>query len=229
MTARESADYLKLDLAGHRLTAAWAAPDRARGAVVIAHGRVNDLDHPSLIAAAKAAVEAGWAALRFNFPYRERAPLPGGVSAEPDHFGTLIAVHRAAAEWALSRTGGRLVMAGKSLGGRSAAAAVKGGHGVAGLFFLGFPLHPPGRYDQVRAEALAGLDRPMLFIQGGDDELCRLDLLRDVIDRLDPRPALAVIEGVGHGFDAPPGDPRPPEEIMAGIEAATYDFLTSLD
>jgi len=212
-------------LAGHDLETVFNRPAQPQGVVVLAHGRINDLEHPVLKTAAQGAQEAGWAAVRFNFPYRQRG------DAQPDSFGLLVEVHRAAAEWALSQLGPgsrRLVMAGKSLGARTAVEAVRQGLEAAGLLFLGYPLHPPGQVQDLRDQPLLGLDRPLLFVQGQADDLCRLDLLESVLARLQPRPELEVVPQADHGFARPGGGADPSPEVLAQIKQAVAQWLAGL-
>ena len=126
----------EIELGGWRLAGDLLLPAQPRGGVVLAHGKVNDLDHPSLQAAAQGAARQGWAALRFNFPYRQ-AGRP-----EPDPFPVLLRCHRAACAWLAEQLpqGAPLVPAGKSQGSRTAL-ALGDELPAAGLILLGYPLH----------------------------------------------------------------------------------------
>ena len=74
--------------------------------------------------------------------------------------------------------------------------------GVRGLVFFGFPLHPPGRPGTKRAEHLAEVTTPMLFLQGTRDQLAELTLLRPVCTKLGERATLREIETADHSFHA---------------------------
>lgn len=95
-----------------------------------------------------------------------------------------------------------LFAGGKSFGGRmtSQAQAAAPLPGVRGLVFLGFPLHPPGRPGTERAEHLAAVRVPMLFLQGTRDAFAKLDLLRPVVAQLGKGATLLVMEGGDHSF-----------------------------
>lgn len=95
-----------------------------------------------------------------------------------------------------------LFAGGKSFGGRmtSQAQAAAPLPGVRGLVFLGFPLHPPGRPGTERAEHLAAVRVPMLFLQGTRDAFAKLDLLRPVVAQLGTGATLHVMEGGDHSF-----------------------------
>lgn len=133
--------------------------------VLLAHGAGSDRDHPALLA-----IEAALAPLpveRFDFPYRLR-----GGRRPPDRAPVLVAAVVAAAGALATRTGapgGRLVLGGRSMGGRMCSMAVAEGLATAGLVLVGYPLHPPGRPDRPRTEHLAALAVPCLFVSGTRD------------------------------------------------------------
>ena len=143
-------------------------PRDARAAYVFAHGAGAGMAHASMQAIAQGLGDRGIATLRYQFPYMES----GGK--RPD---SPAVAHRAvrAAITAAERycDGLPLIAGGKSFGGRmtSQAQALTPLPGVRGLVFLGFPLHPAGMPSNDRAEHLAGIRIPMLFLQGTRDAL----------------------------------------------------------
>jgi hypothetical protein len=173
---------------------------RPRGAerlLVFGHGAGAGMRHRTMEALSAALARSGVATLRYQFPYMEagqKRPSPQPV---------LLATVRAAiaAAGKLAR-GLPLLCGGKSMGGRmsSLAAAQEPLDGVVGLVFFGFPLHAPGKPSDHRAEHLADVSVPMLFLQGTRDNLAELDLLRPVCRRLGSRARLHVIEGGDHSF-----------------------------
>ena len=150
-----------------------AVPDvRTSGvAVLMAHGAGNDMHSPLISYVHRALAERGLLAVKFNFPYKER----GGKI--PDRAPRLIATWRrvvAAVRDAEGPELSRLFLSGKSLGGRMASMLVAEGLGVDGLIFFGYPLHPPGQREKLRAAHFSDIDCPALFIQGTRDPLCDL-------------------------------------------------------
>ena len=133
--------------------------------VLLAHGAGSDKDHPGLLA-----IEAALSPLpvrRFDFPYRTR-----GGRRPPDRAPVLIASVREEAGVLAARAEaplGRLVLGGRSMGGRMCSMAVAEGLDAAGLVLVGYPLHPPGRPDRRRTEHLPALDVPCLFVSGTRD------------------------------------------------------------
>jgi predicted alpha/beta-hydrolase family hydrolase len=169
-------------------------PKTALATLVVAHGAGAGMDHPFLVGFCRAMGEAKVSTLRFNFPYVER----GRRSPDPER--VLRETWLAAFEDA-RRDGTRPVLVGgKSLGGRIASMCVADEMPAAGLVFLGYPLHPPGKPDRLRAEHLGRIEVPMLFLQGTRDPFARPDLLAGVLDGLGDRATLVSIEGGDHSF-----------------------------
>src|SRR6266480_6598575 len=172
-------------------------PKDARLLYVLAHGAGAGMRHPFLESISQRLAEQGIATLRYQFPYMERR------SRRPDPPAVAAATVRAAvAEAARIAPDLPLVAGGKSFGGRmtSTAQAEEPLPGVRGLVFLGFPLHPPGRPDDKRAEHLAHVQVPMLFLQGTRDDFAALKLLQPLVKRLGERATLHLVEGGDHSF-----------------------------
>lgn len=164
--------------------------------LVVGHGAGAGKDHPFLAGFCRAAAHEGIATLRFDFPYMAAGRRSPGPAAHA------IDATRAAFDTAMSRAGGRPVFAGgKSYGGRMASMAAAEGMPAAGLVFLGYPLHPPGKPDQIRADHLYGLRIPMLFLQGTKDPFAEPDVLGGVLRRLGARATLVRFEGAGHSLE----------------------------
>ncbi len=100
--------------------------------------------------------------------------------------------------------------------------------GVRGLVFVGFPLHPPRRPETKRAEHLARVDVPMLFLQGTRDELAELELLRPIVHQLAPRATLHVIEGADHAFAVLKRSGRSGDEVLDELAGTTAAWFAGL-
>jgi predicted alpha/beta-hydrolase family hydrolase len=188
-----------------------------RPIVVCAHGAGNDMRNATLLGFAEGLAERKIACLRFNFPYKERG------SKAPDPPPVLLDAWRAAFERA-ERLGRPVWVSGKSMGGRIGSMAVAEGMPAAGLVFLGYPLHPPGKPERIRDAHLDDVPVPMLFIQGTRDSFARWDLLEGVVKRLADRAVLHAIEGGDHSFRVrgQPRDDRGTGRELAGLAA---DFI----
>jgi predicted alpha/beta-hydrolase family hydrolase len=140
----------------------------------------------------------GFDAMTFNFLYAERR------RHVPDPKAKLESCYRAVIGAAIEHKklrGNRLVIGGKSMGGRIASqVAAAGADGISALIFLGYPLHPPGKPDKLRAEHLQHIRAPMLFVQGSRDAFGTPDELAAVIENVHLPATLYVIEGGDHSF-----------------------------
>jgi predicted alpha/beta-hydrolase family hydrolase len=105
-----------------------------------------------------------------------------------------------------------------------ASMAVVEGMPAAGLVYLGYPLHPPGKPEKLRDEHLYSLTVPMLFLQGTRDTFATGGLLEAVVARIGPAATLQWCEGGDHSF-AVAGKKQAPEDIGAGLAAAVAEFI----
>jgi predicted alpha/beta-hydrolase family hydrolase len=212
-------ETLEVDTVKGPVSARYARPRSSFATIVVAHGAGAGMDHPFLVGFARACVEEGMATMRFNFPYIE------GGRRSPDPETVLRDTWRAVFEAAVARRKREPVwVSGKSLGGRIASiAAADGEIDPAGLVFLGYPLHPPGKPERIRDEHLGRVDAPMLFLQGTSDPFASPDVLRRVVARLGEPARLIPFEGGGHSFEVR-GAKRDPREVGASLapHAATF-------
>jgi len=186
------------------VSAVWHDGGERAPSLVVGHGAGAGMDHPFIAGFCEELATAGISALRFNFPYLEAGRRSPGSPKDAT------AAFVAAFDAATTRTGGRPVFAGgKSYGGRMASMAAADGMPAAGLVFLGYPLHAPGRSDQVRDAHLYELTQPMLFLQGTKDPFADPDVLRGVLRTLGTRASYVPFEGAGHSFErSRKDDPR---------------------
>ena len=172
-------------------------PANARAGYVLAHGAGAGMQHKSMAAVAEGLAGLGIATLRYQFPYMEQG------KRRPDPPPLCHATVRAAvAEAARLLPGLPLIAGGRSFGGRmtSQAQALAPLPGVRGLAFLAFPLHPAGAPADTRAEHLARVSIPMLFLTGTRDALAERTLLEPVVAHLGKRATLSLIEDADHSF-----------------------------
>jgi hypothetical protein len=125
---------------------------------------------------------------------------------------------------ARAKPGEPVWMSGKSFGGRMASVAVSEGLDAAGLVFLGYPLHPPGKPDRVRDEHLYAIKVPMLFLQGTNDPFATPAVLKPVLKKLGRRAALHAVEGGGHSFEVR-GAKRDARETGASLAPIAAAFM----
>jgi predicted alpha/beta-hydrolase family hydrolase len=171
---------------------------RGDTAVVLAPGAGGNRRTPLLLSVAEAVSGSGRCAVLYNFPYTEvRRRIP-------DRADVLEGTVRAVAAHARDELGARrLVLGGKSMGGRISSQAVAHGVAADALVFLGYPLHPPGKTEQLRTPHFADVHVPLLFVQGTRDAFARGDLLETFVRSLGSRARLHRIEGGDHSFVVP--------------------------
>ncbi len=164
--------------------------------LALCHGAGGNCRAPLLVALAEAFCDAGIAVLRFDLPYRQTKhfgpPSPG--SAATDREGICRA---AAALRKLAPEG--VVLGGLSYGGRQTTLLAAEDAAVADdLLLLSYPLHPPGRPEQLRTAHLPNLKTPALFVHGTKDPFGAIAELRAALQLIPAETSLIVVDGVGH-------------------------------
>jgi uncharacterized protein len=207
------------------ISALMMHPAQARACFVFAHGAGAGMTHTFMESAAGGLAERGVATLRYQFPYMEKA------SRRPDPPAIAHAAVRAAVTEAARRCPGLpLIAGGKSFGARmtSQAQAKAPLAGVRGLAFFGFPLHPAGKPSIDRADHLTDVDVPMLFLQGSNDKLAELQLLKPAVEKLKPLATLHLVEAADHSFHVPARSGRNDREVMAEILDALAAWVVAI-
>ena len=212
---------IMFDVGDATVSGVFADPGDSFATLVVAHGAGAGMDHPFLVGFTRALNALGVATLRFNFPYREAG------KKFPDRPPVAIAAWRTAMDAAAARSGSRpLWAAGKSFGGRMASMAVAEGMSAAGLIYLGYPLHPPGKPEKIRDEHLYGLTVPMLFLQGTRDTFATPELLDGVAARIGPNATVEWRQGGDHSF-AVAGAKLSANEAGASLAEAAARFMAA--
>jgi predicted alpha/beta-hydrolase family hydrolase len=198
-------------------------PPNAHRMLTLAHGAGAGMRHPFMEKLAALLASVGVATLRYEFPYMEQRK--SRQDAPP------VLHERAAAAAEVARQAAPelpLLAGGKSFGGRMTSQAVAEGvlTDVKGIVFFGFPLHPPNRPGTSRADHLAKVSVPMLFLQGTRDEFAPLDLLRPIGESLGSRVTLHVIDGADHGFHVLKRSGRTDDDVLRELAqtVASWDF-----
>lgn len=191
--------------------------DRAGLTVVLGHGAGSNQTSGFMRTFAKGLASRGHDVMTFNFVYMEQG------RSVPDQKHKLEGCFRAVIEAALKHKrlkSNRLVLGGKSMGGRIASQVMAGDEkesfadDVAGLVFLGYPLHPPGNPARLRVEHLEHIKKPLLFVQGTRDALGSPDEIMPYIKNLRPAAKIYEIEGGDHSFKTPKKFGMSPDQIF---------------
>ncbi|MCW5702551.1 MAG: alpha/beta family hydrolase [Xanthobacteraceae bacterium] len=200
-------------------------PGDARACFVLAHGAGAGMRHASMEAIAAGLAAHRIATLRYQFPYMEK----GGKRPDPPAIAQAT-VRAAVAEAARAGAGLPLLAGGKSFGGRmtSQAQARAPLDGVKGLAFFGFPLHPAGKPSTDRADHLADVNVPMLFLQGTRDALAELSLLEPVVKGLGRKATLQLAEGADHSFHVLKSSGRNDREVLTEILDAFIAWVDTI-
>lgn len=207
------------------VSALWQAPAKTWAGLVLAHGAGAGMAHKSMGAIADGLEALGVATLRYQFPYMEK----GGKRV--DRPPVAHAAVRAAVAAARGQAPGLPLFAGgRSFGGRmtSQAQAEAALDGVRGLVFFAFPLHPAGKPSTERADHLAKVAVPMLFLQGDNDALAELGLLRATVERLSPRARLHLLAHADHAFHPPAKSGRKDAEVLAEALSAAVSWMRAI-
>jgi uncharacterized protein len=217
---------LTLTLAnGETVSALWQSPADPQAVLVLAHGAGAGMTHRHMAATADGLEALGVATLRYQFPYMEK----GGKRPDPPAIAH--AAVRAAAAEGLKRAGALPLFAGgRSFGARmtSQAQAKAALEGVRGLVFFAFPLHPSGKPGTDRADHLADVAVPMLFLQGTKDTLAELDLLRPLVEGLGARATLVPADDADHSFHVPARTGRKDADVLADLLAQAVTWMRAV-
>ena len=199
-------------------------PPDATALYLFAHGAGAGMRHRSMESHAQGLAKRGIATLRYQFLYMEKG------SKRPDPPRLAHAVVRAAAARAAEMAPDLPLFAGgRSFGGRmtSQAQADAPLSGVRGLAFLGFPLHPAGKPGIERAEHLARVEVPMLFVTGTRDALAERDLLEPVVAGLGRRATLHLVDQADHSFKVAAKSGRSASDAEAEALDAVAGWIAS--
>jgi uncharacterized protein len=168
----------------------------ATDGIVLTHGAGGNCEMPLLVILADAFSQAGVTVLRCDLPFRQKrkfgAPSPAAAAAD-----------RAGLKSALNAlrplVPGRLFLGGQSYGGRQASMLLAEEPQLASaLVLLSYPLHPPGKPEQLRVAHFPSLRTPSLFVSGSRDPFGTLEELRNAIAAIPAPAAVIEVEGAGH-------------------------------
>jgi predicted alpha/beta-hydrolase family hydrolase len=213
---------------------AWQGPLRGIDrAVLLAHGAGSDMQGAALLAVADALAGRGIPSLRFNYPYRS-----AGRNA-PDRPRVLEAATREAAAELARRAKlppGRLVLGGRSMGGRYCSmivAAADDPVAALGLLLLSYPLHAAGKPDQPRVEHFPRVRVPVLFVSGTRDALAGKAALTQAARKIrgggtGKRATFHWIETADHGYRPLKASGRTTSDVLAEVADTSATWVANL-
>jgi hypothetical protein len=171
-------------------------PVPVKAMLTLAHGAGAGMQHTFMVALAQRLATRNIGTLRFNFPFIEQKKKRPDL-APVAHRAVATAIETASAMFPRIP----LFAGGKSFGGRMTSQWLSQhpNRNIRGIVFFGFPLHPPNSPSVTRADHLAAIEQPLLFLQGTRDALARWDLMSNVTSEL-PAATLVKLEGADHAF-----------------------------
>ena len=212
-----------IDVPGGSVSHLTDGPKDARVHVVLAHGAGADMQHRFMSYFAEGLASRGICVHRFNFLYTESGrKAPDRQPILEETFAAVVMHIRRQFEPKA------LMLGGKSMGGRIASHVVAAGAEAEGLIFLGYPLHPPGRPERLRAAHLSDIAIPMLFVEGTRDPFCPLETLEKVRADLSAPTTVAVIDDGDHSFKVRKSSGRSTDEAWDEAVAAASTWMTEV-
>ena len=196
----------------------YPAEDAARALFVFAHGAGAGQHHPFMAGVSKALAVRGIDVVTFDFPYKRlQKSAPDRPPVLEQSFREVVA---AARRWSQAD---RLFIGGKSMGGRIAThLAAQGLESLSGVVCLGYPLHPPGKPQQLRVAHLPSIAVPVLVIQGERDTFGTPDELRPHLESMKAEVHLHVIPRGDHSLTV---RSRPAAETYIELAEIAASFI----
>jgi len=199
-------------------------PENATHLLVLGHGASSNMRTPLLTTIAQNLADQNIATFRYNFPYSEnkrgRDPNPVCVATIRS---AVAAAHKAAPDLPL-------LAGGHSFSGRmtSTAQSEQPIENLKGLVFFSFPLHPAGAPATTRAEHLANVNIPMLFLSGTRDALAELDLLEPVVKNLAEVATLHLVDTADHSFKILKKTRKSSEDVFVEMARVVRDWIANI-
>jgi hypothetical protein len=170
---------------------------------------------------AQALCGVGFGVVRFNFPYREKG------SRRPDPMPQLkTCIAEVVAKVREQVKPAKLVIGGRSMGGRAASMLAADGFECDGLLLLAYPLHPAGKPEQLRDAHLPQIRVPVLCFNGTRDTLCRRDLMEQVLEKLSWQ--MHWLEGADHSFHVLKSSGRTDDQVLQELAEVSRNWLSRL-
>ena len=212
-TAAERLEW-RVDVGDAQTSAIFEPPSSTDSGVVFvcAHGAGGNMYDKSVASTAATLRSRGLGVVRFNFLYKEKKS--GRPDPMPRLKETMSAVVARVREELEPRT---LIIGGRSMGGRAASMLAADGFACDALLLLAYPLHAPGKQDQLRDAHLPAIKVPVLCMNGTRDVFCDRALMETVVARLGPNWEMRWVEGADHSFHVPKSSGRTDAEVMAEI------------
>jgi predicted alpha/beta-hydrolase family hydrolase len=188
---------------------------------VCAHGAGGNLADKGVVRTTQVLRERAIHAVRFNFVYREKK------SSRPDQMPKLTACITAVVDRVRAELNPqRIIIGGRSMGGRAASMLAAEGFACDGLLLLAYPLHPPGRPQQLRSAHLPNIRVPTLCINGTRDDFCTPSIMQETLTTVQPTFRMHWIEGADHSFHVLKKSGRNDDDVMRELGDVVDSWLS---
>lgn len=208
-------------------SATFDAPTNGLGKGVVfvcAHGAGGNMNDRSVVQTANALRERGIGVVRFNFLYKEKkSGRPDPMPRLKECFSAVVARARDELEPRV------LIIGGRSMGGRAASMLAADGFACDGLLLLAYPLHPPGRPEQLRDAHLPDIKVPVICFSGTRDPFCTPSLMEDVLKRVKTDWEMHWVEGADHSFHVLKSSGKTDAQVLAEIADAAEAWVKRID
>jgi len=194
-----------------------------RAVFVCAHGAGGNMNDRSVLSTANAHRGRGFGVVRFNFLYKEKkSGRPDAMPKLKDCFSAVVA--RVRQELAPET----LIIGGRSMGGRAASMLAADGFECDGLLLLAYPLHPPGKPEQLRDAHLPAIKVPVICFNGTRDPFSTPSLMEGVLQRVGSNWEMHWVEGADHSFHVPKSSGRTDSQVMDEIAGDSKAWLAKI-
>jgi predicted alpha/beta-hydrolase family hydrolase len=224
-TERETSTRWRVRVGDQETSAVFepATSGPATALFVCAHGAGGSMDDRGMLQTAQALRARGLDVVRFNFLYKEKR------SGRPDPMPVLQkCIEAVIAHIRTEREPQRLLIGGRSMGGRAASMLAADGFASDGLLLLAYPLHPAGQPEKLRDAHLPSITMPTLCLNGTRDALCDRALMEAVLKRVGPRFEMHWLDGADHSFHVLKSSGRTDADVLAEIGSVTAEWLGRL-
>jgi len=190
---------------------------------VCAHGAGGNMTDKSMLTVARALGSRGLSVVRFNFLYKEKR------SSRPDPMPKLKETTEAVVARVRSELGPKtLIIGGRSMGGRAASMLAADGFECSGLLLLAYPLHPPGKPDQLRDAHLPSIRVPVLCVNGTRDPFCTVNLMKGVLERVTAPWQMLWLETADHSFHVLKSSGKTDAQVMSEVADAAEKWVATV-
>jgi predicted alpha/beta-hydrolase family hydrolase len=200
-----------------------AARESRAPVYVMAHGAGGHMSDRAMLAAANALRARGVGVVRFNFLYKEKGsgrpdPMPKCMAV------TAAVVGRVRAELAPAR----LIIGGRSMGGRAASMLAAEGFDADGLLLLAYPLHPAGAPEKLRDAHMPNIRMPVLCFNGTRDTLCTPEIMERVLKTVSAPWEMRWLTGADHSFHVLKSSGRDDAAVLAEVGDTAANWIDAL-